>query len=61
MSAHTIITMGYASTDNYKLPTLGYSSGAAAQTPAGRLEYTVPASRLEYTVPASRLEFTVTQ
>ena len=28
MSVHTIVTRGYASTDNYKIPTLGYASGA---------------------------------
>lgn len=27
MSVHTIVTRGYAGTDNYKIPTLGYTSG----------------------------------
>jgi hypothetical protein len=30
MSVHTIVTRGYASTDNYTIPTLGYSSATAA-------------------------------
>jgi hypothetical protein len=39
----------------------GFSAGAAATTPSGRLEYTIPDNRLKFTLPDSRMKYTVTE
>ncbi len=64
MSIATVVLRGYGTgsyADVNKLPTLGYSSGAAAATPTGRMEYTVPRSSMEYTVTRSGMEYGVQQ
>jgi hypothetical protein len=64
MSIATVVLRGFGTgsyADINKLPTLGYSHGAAIAVQSGRMEYTVPANRLEYTVPDGRLKYTVTE
>lgn len=58
MSAHTIITLGYASTDNYTIPTLGYAAAAAAAV-IPDVVFTLPARSLNVTLPERNLNFTL--
>lgn len=64
MSIATVVLRGFGTgsyADVNKLPTLGYSHGAAISVPSGRLEYTLPDNRLKFTLPDSRMKYTVTE
>ena len=58
MSAHTIITLGYKSSDNYTIPTLGYGAGAPASV-SPDLVFTLPERNLNFTLPERNMNFTL--